>query len=328
MASKSAAVGPFYSVARISATAWSAAMSMALWGIHRIALRRSFARSSANSVHNSHSKMEGCDTEFGFIFSLSLIFGGYLAIAKSHENDLASRLRSMKRPLADNDYYADTDRFSRWKYCVECFFTHWAGWADKRHIQELRAASLVNQQVMIKAWTLFEHPYSVVNDKADLFIFYLLGGHALIESTVAKKYLADVIKPMHCVYSGPYSFLEITNIPDSAKQYAPMPKLRMQVIKRDNGRCLICGRRPADYVDVELHVHHIRPWSRGGLTVEKNLITLCHTCHKGLSPHEDHGLYELVPECGYHPNIEKDKKELLEGIQRYRRKIQEFIPNE
>jgi hypothetical protein len=30
----------------------------------------------------------------------------------------------------------------------------------------------------------------------------------------------------------------------------------MDVLRRDDFRCQICGRRAADYVDIELHVHH------------------------------------------------------------------------
>jgi HNH endonuclease len=41
-------------------------------------------------------------------------------------------------------------------------------------------------------------------------------------------------------------------------------------------------------------VHHIRPWATGGLTEEQNLICLCHTCHSGLSPHDEPGLFSLI----------------------------------
>ena len=41
-------------------------------------------------------------------------------------------------------------------------------------------------------------------------------------------------------------------------------------------------------------MHHIRPWAAGGITEERNLITLCHTCHNGLAPHFEHGLFRLI----------------------------------
>ncbi len=58
---------------------------------------------------------------------------------------------------------------------------------------------------------------------------------------------------------------------------------RMQwfVLKRDNFRCVACGRSPAKDPNVELHVDHIKPWSKGGETVLENLQTLCATCNLG-----------------------------------------------
>lgn len=68
----------------------------------------------------------------------------------------------------------------------------------------------------------------------------------------------------------------------------------MAVLCRDNRRCRVCGRRPDDDVDIVLEVHHIRPWAKGGATEMSNLITLCHTCHAGLDPHFDRGLFDYV----------------------------------
>ena len=88
----------------------------------------------------------------------------------------------------------------------------------------------------------------------------------------------------------------------------------MRVLKRDEYRCRICGRKEADHVDVELHVHHVKPWAKGGLTVEDNLATLCHTCHKGLDPHEDISLAIFLEPL----DAESSRTQLSEGIKRYR----------
>jgi 5-methylcytosine-specific restriction endonuclease McrA len=63
----------------------------------------------------------------------------------------------------------------------------------------------------------------------------------------------------------------------------PNLRLRWQVYKRDNFRCVSCGRSPAKDPSVELHVDHIKPWSKGGETVLENLQTLCATCNLGKS---------------------------------------------
>jgi hypothetical protein len=60
-------------------------------------------------------------------------------------------------------------------------------------------------------------------------------------------------------------------------------KLRFDVFKRDNFKCCICGASPAKDVNVELHIDHIIPWSKGGETEIDNLQTLCSRCNLGKS---------------------------------------------
>lgn len=62
--------------------------------------------------------------------------------------------------------------------------------------------------------------------------------------------------------------------------------LRYDVMKRDGFRCQLCGRRASD--NIELHVDHIIPVSKGGKTEMKNLRTLCSDCNQGKSDKYDY----------------------------------------
>jgi 5-methylcytosine-specific restriction endonuclease McrA len=66
-------------------------------------------------------------------------------------------------------------------------------------------------------------------------------------------------------------------------QRAPNWRLRFLVLKRDNFKCVMCGRSPAKNPEIELHIDHIHPWSKGGETVLENLQTLCSVCNVGKS---------------------------------------------
>lgn len=55
-------------------------------------------------------------------------------------------------------------------------------------------------------------------------------------------------------------------------------KLRFMILKRDNYTCQYCGSKPPT---VTLHIDHIIPVSKGGLTIEENLITACMNCNLG-----------------------------------------------
>lgn len=63
----------------------------------------------------------------------------------------------------------------------------------------------------------------------------------------------------------------------------PSLRLRWTVLHRDRFTCCGCGRSPATTIGVDLHVDHIRPWSKGGETVLENLRTLCSDCNLGKS---------------------------------------------
>lgn len=57
------------------------------------------------------------------------------------------------------------------------------------------------------------------------------------------------------------------------------PSLRYDVMKRDEFKCVLCGRHASD--SVQLHVDHIVPIAKGGKTTFDNLRTLCQDCNLG-----------------------------------------------
>jgi Homing endonuclease associated repeat/HNH endonuclease len=54
---------------------------------------------------------------------------------------------------------------------------------------------------------------------------------------------------------------------------------RFRVLVRDGFRCGTCGASPLTERDIELHVDHIVPWSKGGETTDDNLETKCKRCN-------------------------------------------------
>lgn len=60
-------------------------------------------------------------------------------------------------------------------------------------------------------------------------------------------------------------------------------RLRFLIMRKDNFKCVACGRNPAINSEIILHVDHIIAWDRGGETVFENLQTLCSVCNIGKS---------------------------------------------
>ncbi len=61
--------------------------------------------------------------------------------------------------------------------------------------------------------------------------------------------------------------------------------LRFQVLERDEGKCVACGRGPRE--GITLHLDHITPFSLGGLTILSNLQTFCEGCNLGKGNRSD-----------------------------------------
>jgi len=163
--------------------------------------------------------------------------------------------------------------------------SHWVGFASLKPLIERRVPSVVDPDWFIDHWASLSLPYMIVSTESELYRYLMTGGHALVEKGLAERFLPFIKRSQLCRNHGLCGFLSAEHLPSEARNRVPTRKMRMRVIKRDHWRCVICGRRPADYVDVELHVHHIRPWGDGGATMEDNLVTLCQTCHGGLKPH-------------------------------------------
>jgi hypothetical protein len=206
--------------------------------------------------------------------------------------------------------------------------TYWIGFADDAHRIELRKIRPVVPDRMADFWTDFGQPFCVVNDDRECARWMLGGGHALFTEKQTRKHLPQEMEPRKCVCEGAYGFTDLKKLPTTAFQKAPTPKLRMAVLKRDKYRCMICGQRPADDVNIQLQAHHIRPYGQRGVTTDRNLISLCHTCHAGLEPHFDCDLFELIEEKAEDSAggiTRKLLQEYIESVQRYRMMIKSLF---
>lgn len=60
-------------------------------------------------------------------------------------------------------------------------------------------------------------------------------------------------------------------------------RIRFCVLQRDGFKCCACGASPAKDPNVNLHIDHIIPVSKGGTSDISNLQTLCERCNLGKS---------------------------------------------
>lgn len=221
-------------------------------------------------------------------------------------------------PISEATYYAitllSTDEGQIQRYWQSRF----AGWADRAKNREIREICPVDPVGMLQNFEDIGEPGVLVNSREDLFLYLIIGGHGVIERSLCERHFPDFSKPKETVRSVSKGFVPTEFAPEKWFRRAPTRTERIRILKRDNLRCQICGRSPNDYVDVELHLHHIVPWSTGGLTEDGNLVTICGTCHDGLEPHFDPSLFSILGIDTLFPEI-GDSEDYKRGIINYRR---------
>jgi len=95
-----------------------------------------------------------------------------------------------------------------------------------------------------------------------------------------------------------------------------IPASRWIILQRDKFRCVYCGASPG-LSDTELHVDHIVPQAKGGLSQASNLISACAKCNLGkhdtpLPPETEQELLQIADmrnrQSGIHP------KQQIKGV--------------
>ena len=83
------------------------------------------------------------------------------------------------------------------------------------------------------------------------------------------------------------AFIKMAQKESTARSRSINGKNRLKILKRDNYKCVICGRSPATHAGIFLHIDHIQPFSKGGSNEINNLRTLCHKCNLGKNAEEN-----------------------------------------
>ena len=208
-----------------------------------------------------------------------------------------------------------------WRLSWQTRFAGWPEGGGPAKGVELREATPIIPDKMMSIWRELRQPWIVVTRPAHLAWFLRLGGNALIAEDVARRFYRSSVEPREVVAKGALGFLAYDPDAREAKEHAPTKKQRLRVLKRDGYRCQLCGERPSENPHITLHVHHVRPFSRGGLTIDENLITLCHTCHDGLEPHEDLLLFWLPGGHVDHALSHETVTVFEKGVESYRQHV-------
>lgn len=158
---------------------------------------------------------------------------------------------------------------------------------------DLREPVPVYPDRMTRLWEEAGQGWVVVNERAQLIWFFRLGGNALIAEKVAREHLAEYIQPIEMVPNGATGLRRFDPDAREFRRRRPRPKQKKRILQRDGHRCQACRRQPSNDEPNQLELHHIRPFSMGGPTIDENLLTVCNECHRSFDPHYQPWLFWL-----------------------------------
>lgn len=165
-------------------------------------------------------------------------------------DERSARLRALARSLKDirpdTSYLAATllSDGKRWGFSFQSDFAGFPDGKGPDHGVELRQPSLVYPDKMTSFWDRKGQSWIVVNEDAQLDVYFRLGGHALIAEDLAHRCLAEFIEPREYANVGPMGFRRHDPQAREAQQSRPRPQQKKRVLERDGHLCQMCGQAP------------------------------------------------------------------------------------
>lgn len=149
---------------------------------------------------------------------------------------------------------------------------------------------------------LFEQKFIIIQDERKYKQWLYFKGWAVCSSEITFALMPQWLQAKKCIKSPLGVYIDIKLVSPSTLKRGFRGDMRDRVLDRDNRQCLICGVKEID--GGKLTLHHVRPYSVGGETTTRNLVTLCEECNQKVGANEIVGLYDLAElRYGFDPSL-------------------------
>lgn len=171
-------------------------------------------------------------------------------------------------------------------YCY--FSTYTLGSAPDSEGLEYRTPSEVINKNFIKAINSMGQRNLIVDDEKSFYEWTCIQGWALVDIKFTREFIPNWLRKRKCLISPFGSFTDVGIISKSVRKRTFRGKFKKRILDRDGNKCVLCS-------EVEgLTLQHVVPYSKGGETSYRNLVTLCNLCNQKLKAEYHSGLYELA----------------------------------
>lgn len=180
-------------------------------------------------------------------------------------------------------------------------YTSFVSFSEK--LREVRESSLVNASRFEESLALLGQSVIKIKSEEDFKVWLYKKGWALVSFELAREIMPQWLKKKTCLTSPLGLFTDIALVSPSSLKRSYSQSKKNYVINRDGGKCLLCDATE------NLTMQHILPYSKGGETSSRNMVTLCEKCNQSLTDMHMTELYEIA---GLHhrfdPSIIRQKK--------------------
>jgi len=161
--------------------------------------------------------------------------------------------------------------------------------------REVREPSLVDKERFIKSLNELGQFAVLIDNEENYKTWLYLRGWALVSRRLAREIMSQWLKKKSCLTSPMGLFTDIELVSPSSLKRSYSQQKKEYVVNRDGCACILCGD------EENLTMQHVKPYSRGGETSSRNMVTLCNDCNQSLGAEQVHELYRLA---GLHYNYD------------------------
>ncbi|VVE46084.1 hypothetical protein PSO31014_04385 [Pandoraea soli] len=171
-------------------------------------------------------------------------------------------------------------------YAYFSVYTHGSKPGDRGF--ERRIPSEVYEGQFVTALAELGQQALQVNSDESYRNWLCIHGWALVDCDYAERSICQWLSGRQCIKSpfGSFTDRDIASPKMLSRSYRG--QAREQILDRDGRRCLRC------HAPENLTLQHVLPFSLGGETNSRNLVTLCEPCNQELKNEIDSELYQLA----------------------------------
>ena len=191
-------------------------------------------------------------------------------------------------------------------YAYFSTFTYWCGFGIS--FREFRKPRLVDMRLSYEMLRELGHftdknflqKNLIIGDDDQYQRWLYRKGWGFVTKHYSRR-MSQWLKRRECVRSplGIHTDIELVP-PSTLKQSARSGGPRNKVLERDGKECLLCGAK------TQLTMQHVIPYSMGGETTSRNLVTLCNDCNQKCGVELLTELYDMASlPHGFDPSLVK-----------------------